>query len=333
MKALVTGATGLIGSHLAEALVSHGIEVRVLVRPTSDLRDIKHLDVDVCHGDVRDPDSLRRATRGVEIVFHTAARMNDWGPWEEFFRDNVQGVRNLLEAANESNVHRFVHVSSTGVVGLGAFLDAREETPYDGEGNYERSKVESEQIALEYGKTRGLPVTVIRPCWTLGPRARRHIPLLITYLVQRKLIVAGTGRNILNFVDPRDAAEAMILASMKPVAVGQIYNVTNGSRTDRQIDLYRILAEELGVKPPRLYAPWTLGVVIGRAAEAWATARRWEDAPMITPIRSKFLGRNRHFSCEKARRELGYQPRFTLRQSLRDAVSWYRAAGEPPPAK
>ena len=125
MRALVTGATGLIGSHLVEALVDRGIDVRVLVRPTSDLRDIKHLDLDFCRGDLADRNSLRQATRGVTVVFHTAARMNDWGPWEVFFRDNVQAVRNLLAAANESKVQRFVHTSSTGVVGLGAFLMPR----------------------------------------------------------------------------------------------------------------------------------------------------------------------------------------------------------------
>ena len=331
MRALVTGSTGLLGSFLVEALRAEGHEVRALARPTSDLAPLRELGIEVVFGDLGDAASLKRAVGGAEVIFHTAARMNDWGPWEVFHRENVLGTRHLLDAALAHGVERFVHVSSTGVTGLDPVLDVDESAPYSAEGHYEESKVASEQVVLDYQRTRGLPAVVVRPCWTLGPRARRYIPLMIQYLERGQLVVLGSGRNRLSFVDPRDAVAAMVLAAEAPAAVGQIYHVTNGSREETQLDLFRLLAEELGVPPPRLHLPFAAAYLAGWIGERWALARRWDDAPMLTPVRVKFVGLARTFDISKARRELGYEPRFGLGQSLRDAVAWYREAERPAP--
>jgi 2-alkyl-3-oxoalkanoate reductase len=322
MLALVTGATGLIGSHLVEALEKRGDRVRVLVRRTSDLSEIAHTRAQKFYGDVTDPASLAPAVAGVDVVFHTAARMNDWGPWPWFLEQNVIGTGNLADASLAAGVSRFVHVSSTGVTGLHALRGADETFPYAPEGHYEESKVQSEQLVLRYHRERRLPAVIVRPCWTLGPRARRHIPLMVEYLSKRKLMYLGSGSNLISVVDPRDVAQGLILAATEPRAAGQIYHLTNGSHTDTQAECYRLVCEFLGVKPPRMSVPFPIALALGWIAEKWALWRDWDDAPMLTPVRVKFLALDRHLLCEKAKRELGYRPRYTLRESLRDAVAW-----------
>jgi 2-alkyl-3-oxoalkanoate reductase len=328
MKALVTGATGLIGSYTVESLLSHDHHVRILTRKTSDLGVIKNFPVEITYGDLRDPASLREAVAGVNVVFHSAARMSDWGDPKEFHADNIQGTQNLLEASLQAGVTRFIHVSSTGVLGLKAHKNAVEDEPYEGEGSYEETKVASEKLALDFYRKTGLPVTVIRPSWTLGPRARRHIPLLLNYLQRGILMGTGHGQNILTFVDPRDVADAMLLAAETPKAGGQIYHITNGETDNTQRRLYTILAKALQVAPPRIYVPFSVAMLMGWVMEKWAILFRWDDAPMCTPIRVKFLGRSRLYSCEKAKKELGYIPKYSLEQSLRDAVKWYQSGEE-----
>lgn len=324
MKALVTGATGLIGSYLTEALVRDGHDVRVLARATSDMSVLAGLPVDVHRGDLRDLRAVERAVEGRSVVFHAAARMSDWGPKAEFYEDNVAATRRLLEASRAAGVQRFVHTSSTGVLGLKHHFGSTEDEPYEGEGAYEETKVASEQLALAFGRETGLPVTVIRPSWTLGPRARRHIPLILDYLERGILMMVGRGDNVLTFVDPRDVADAMILAAVTPAAAGQIYHITNGSDRHTQRDCYTLLARELGARPPRLWFPFPVALAGSWFVEMWAHLARWDDAPMCTPIRVKFLGRTRHYSCAKAMRELGYVPKYSFDDSLKDAVSWYR---------
>jgi nucleoside-diphosphate-sugar epimerase len=331
MKALVTGATGLIGSFLVEALRAEGFAVRALVRKTSDLSLITDPTVALAYGDLRDKASLAAAMEDVEVVFHTAARMSDWGPWQDYYEDNVLGTRNLLEVATAAKVRRFVHTSSTGVVGLGAFLDADETTPFDPEGEYEVSKVEQEKLVWEFREERGLPVTVVRPCWTLGPRSRRHVPILMQSFDNPLFMLVGSGENRISTIDPRDAAVGHVLAAKSDAAEGETYILTNGSSTDTQAGLYRAAAEAMGRKAPRLHAPFWFAEAAGWAAEKWARAFRWDDAPMMTPIRIKFLSRNRHFSCEKARRELGYRPRIQMAEAIADGVAWQR--GERPLAR
>ncbi len=333
MKALVTGATGLIGSHLVEALTGQGIRVRALVRRSSDLNDIAHAGPELCYGDITDPAAVRRAVAGMDWVFHTAARMNDWGDWKLFSDANVRATESLLQASAAAGVKRFIHTSSTGVTGLDALTNVDETAPYCGIGNYEVSKVESEKLAVRYAREGRLAVTIVRPCWTLGPRARRHVPLLIQYLLSGKLVVIGKGDNPLSFLDPRDAARGMIQAASSPRAIGEIYHLTNGCASDTQMTLYRLLAERLGVPAPTRHVPFSMAYSAGWVAERFATLTRWRDAPMLTPVRVAFVGRKRHLSCEKARRDLGYAPAFALRESIRDAVAWYRekAASEPEP--
>lgn len=324
MQALVTGASGLIGSYLTEKLVERGWRVRLLLRASSDRRPLASMPVEIVPGDLRDPDSLVAATQGVDVVFHCAARMSDWGDLQDFYEDNVYGTVRLMAAAARAGVGRFIHTSSTGVLGLQAQHDATEDGTCHGEGAYEETKVAAERMALDMARATGLPTTIVRPSWVLGPRARRHIPLILDYMQRGILLVVGNGRNPLAFVDPRDCADGLILAAESPEAIGQIYHLTNGDQTATQSDLYEILARELDARPPWIHVPFGIALSVGWIAEKWAEMWRFADAPMSTSIRVKFLGRARSYSCAKAMRELGYRPRYSLEQSLKDAVAWYR---------
>jgi len=148
--------------------------------------------------------------------------------------------------------------------------------------------------------------------------------LILDYLQRGILMVIGSGRNRLTFVDPRDVADAMLLAAEKPEAAGQIYHITNGDQSRTQNDCYAILARALGARMPRIHLPFRICMIVAWVVEKWAQIFRFEDAPMCTPVRVKFLGLTRIYSCEKAFKELGYRPKYTLEQSLTDAVAWYR---------
>ena len=164
--ALVTGASGFLGSSLVAALCAHGVRVRALVRPTSKLRRLSGLGAEIVRGDVCDLASLREAARGQQIVFHAAAKVPDWGPRREFFRVNLQGTRNVVAACQDASVGRLVHVSSMTVLGLprrGAAVD--EQSPYDPSPHdaYTASKIQAERLVLEANGQRGLSTVAIRP--------------------------------------------------------------------------------------------------------------------------------------------------------------------------
>ena len=172
---LVTGATGLLGSHITERLRADGRRVRALVRPGSDPRPLESQGVEVVRGDLTDPDACREAVSGVGTIYHTAAKVGDWGTWAEFQAGCLDATNNLALAALHANVRRFVHISSTSAYGHpvegGPPVD---ETAALGQGlwavwdDYTRSKVESERILWRLAKERGLPLTVIRPSWLYG---------------------------------------------------------------------------------------------------------------------------------------------------------------------
>src|SRR3990172_8845148 len=211
---LVTGATGLLGSHIVEQLRLRNKPVRALVRRGADVEWLKAQKVEFVEGDLSDAESLKKACAGVRVVYHAAARVGDWGPWEDFVRITIDGTQHLLDAAVSTGVRRFLHISSISVYGH-----------VDGEGKvfdegaplgvnlhnwsyYSRAKVEAERRVWAMHKSGRQPVTVIRPSWLYGPRDRATLPRLIDSIRRRKLRIIGDGRNRLNVVHAGNVAEA-----------------------------------------------------------------------------------------------------------------------------
>src|SRR5712692_7097119 len=214
---LVTGASGFIGGHVARLLAERGENIRILIRPSSDLRAIADLNVERVTGDLRDPDSLRAAVAGSSVVYHVAADYRLWAKDpEELYRANVDGTRNLLEAARREGVRRLVYTSTVGCIGcLGNGAPGDENSPVSFDemaGAYKRSKFLAEQVALEYARN-GLPVMIVNPTAPVGDRDIKPTPtgrIIVDFLKGRMPAYVDTG---LNLVDVRDVARGHIAAA------------------------------------------------------------------------------------------------------------------------
>lgn len=322
MEALVTGATGFIGSHLAQALREAGFGVRCLARTTSSRPELEG--VSWIEGDVRDAGSLREATRGCQAVFHAAAYYSLWSAEpDEFRRTNVEGTRNVLAAAREAGA-RTVYTSSVACIGQappGGLAD--EETvagPEDLCGDYKRTKFEAEQVALEAAAA-GQDVVVVNPAAVIGPGDTKPTPtgqIIVDFLAGRMPFYLDTG---LNFVDVRDVARGHVLAFERGQA-GRRYILGNrdGNRTLRQF--LEVVGGVAGRRAPRFRIPyavaWTAGAVSTLVSD-WVTHR-----PPAVPLNGVRMSRHRmFFDPSRAVSELGL-PQTPLETTVRDAVAWFR---------
>src|SRR5581483_3254606 len=249
MRVLVTGATGLAGSHVVERLLAGGHTVRALVRPTSDRSGLQGLDVEFATGDVTAPATLGAAAAGCEGVVHTAAIVGGWGRPEAFFRVGVLGTRNLLNAARAAGVRRFVQLSSIAV--YGDDLDGRllrETDPYGYRpqpwNHYVREKVQSEQLAFSYHLRGWLEVAAVRPSVIWGARDRIAYPTAAALVCSPFAALVGSGRNRIPCVGVRDVADVAVRALELPQAAGRAYNVSSAQQITQQ-QLYRLVARTL----------------------------------------------------------------------------------------
>lgn len=324
---LVTGATGLLGSHIAEQLRRRNQPVRVLVRPGSDRTWLSTQGVEFVEGDVTDPDSLRRACAGCDVVYHSAARVGDWGPWEEFQRITIDGTRNIIDAAAAAGVRRFVHISSISVYGYHTreiVVDESFDLGYKVYkwAYYTRSKIEAERIAWQAHRDGRLEVTVIRPSWIYGERDRTTVARLYNMIKAGKAKILGPGDNRLNVVYAGNCAEAAITAAHLPAAAGEAYNCSNdGPITQREY--FDLWAKAIGVPPLKHHAPYRAAYTVGFLLECWGHLMRSPKPPFITRYAVWLMGRRSYFAADKARRELDWQPTITYDVGIPNTVRWY----------
>jgi dihydroflavonol-4-reductase len=329
MKAFVTGGTGFIGGAVVRKLVEAGHQVRVLVRPKADTRQIEGLPVEKVVGSLEDVESLRRGMEGCDWVFHLAALYSYWGyRWEDFYRVNVEGTRHVLEVAREMDIRRIVHTSSIAALGVNRNrTPANEDTPTSLEdkiGFYQRSKFLGQQVALEFAR-QGVPVVIVNPSTPVGVGDYKPTPtgqIILDFLNGRMFGYVDTG---LNIVDVEDVAQGHLLAAERG-RVGECYILGGENLTLKQV--LDILAEVSGRPPVRLRIPhWV--------AMAWAyvdvtlASLGLRKVPTATPEKVQLSRRYEWFDCSKAMKELGYSYR-PAREALRKAVEWYRANGYAP---
>jgi nucleoside-diphosphate-sugar epimerase len=318
----VTGATGLVGSHVVEEGLKRGHRVRALVRATSDTRWLDQQGVEKVEGDLSDAAALARGVQGAHWVFNCAAKVGDWGTLEEFRRLNVKALRLLLDAAAEAHVERFVHTSSLGVYEGRDHFGTDENTPPAAQAldGYTRSKVEAEALALGYVSERKLPLTIVRPGFIYGPRDRTVLPKLVSALQSGRFFYFGSGEQVLNCIYVKNLAHALYLAATVPEAVGEVFNITDGQRVSKRQFVGKV-AELAGMRPPRrripLWLAWTLAVLM----EKNALRRGSQVPPLVNKARYKFLGLNLDYSIEKARRVLGYAPPYTTEEGLAESMA------------
>jgi nucleoside-diphosphate-sugar epimerase len=326
---LITGATGFVGSHVAAACTARGLAVRTIARPTSDTAFLDGLGATVLRGDLTDRDVVRQAADGAEYVVHCAAKVGDWGPVEDYRAVNVEGLRGLLDACRGRPLRRFVHLSSLGVYAARHHhgTDEKEPLPDSHMDGYTQTKVEAEQLALQYHRQDGSPVVVLRPGFVYGPRDRTVLPKVMDNLRLGKFRFLGSGRQALNTIFVGNLVDAIFLALDKPQAVGQVYNLTDGEVVSKRrfIDA---LVQGLDLPKPK---PISIPLFIARPLAWWmerdARRKGRSKAPRLTQARLKFLGLNLDFSIAKAKAELGYQPRVSFDEGMRQTVAWYRQNG------
>ncbi len=320
---VITGATGMLGGHVAEALRRRGERVRAVVRPSSDASWLEGLGVEVVRADLDDAASLPAAVGGADVVYHCAAKVGDWGPWRLFQKAVVETTGNLLVACQAAGVRRFLHVSSINVYGRVTPPPGHAITEEEPLGrslwwwdHYCRAKIEAEGLVRAYP----LPWTVVRPSWIYGPRDRNSIPRVLRAAEAGTIKVVGDGTNKLNIVYAEDVAEGAILAAAAEQAVGREYNLSSsGEVTQRQF--LDALMDALKLPRIRKSVPFGLAFAGGFLMEMLGRAMGWKEPPQLTRYAVALIGRPTSYSTERAARELGWSPRVHPLEGLRRVLA------------
>jgi nucleoside-diphosphate-sugar epimerase len=332
MKVLVTGATGLVGSHLVDLLVNRGERPRVLVQPGDVAHDVPAGSVEPYTGDVRDRAVLEAAMSDVECVFHCAARTGPWGPEDEYESTNVRGLETLVGVASAAGVRRVVHVSSITVHGNDVRGAADEDAPFGAEPNpYSRSKVAGERLLQRIIKDTGAPVTIVRPGWVYGPRDGASFARFATMIRDGRMVTIGSGENRVPLIYVTDVALGVLQAAESDRATGRTYLLVNDEPVTQR-EYLGAIARELGVPPPSRRIPYRPALMLGAGLEAVARLARRRQPPPLMRYGVQMLGGENRFSIERARRELGFSPQVDLAEGVRRSVEWFRNAyGSPAP--
>jgi dihydroflavonol-4-reductase len=325
MKTLVTGATGFLGSHVARALAGRGENMRVLVRPSSDLRALDGLDAERFQGDLRDRASLDRALNGVRRVFHVAADYRLWArDPREIYESNVTGTQNLLDAARRAGVEKFIHTSTVATIAVpreSSLPNEKTQSSIDEMiGHYKRSKFKAEQCAMRAAEA-GLPVVIVNPTTPVGPGDWKPTPtgrIIVDFLNGRIPGYVDTG---LNFVPVEDCARGHLLAAERG-RVGERYILGGRNLTLKQ--MLNILSSVSGRPAPRWKVPHVLAYAAGYMDTAVSRLRGRE--PRI-PLEGVRMARHNMFvDASKAGLELGFAP-GPIEAALERAVAWYESNG------
>ena len=321
---LITGAGGFTGLALARSLVARGYRVRGLVR-SNGAAELRAAGVDVIEGDIRNEAVVREAVAGIDLVYHLAAVFRRAGvPDSEYRSVHVDATRLLLEASAAAGVSRVVHCSTVGVHGdVGRDQPATEDAPLHPGDIYQQTKLEGEMMARETARRVGMPLTVVRPGPIYGP-ADRRLYKLIGGIARRRFRLLGDGTPHFQMVYVDDLNEGLRLAGESDQAVGRTYIIT-GDEAPTLEELVVQIAQTADVPPPKFKFPVWPFYALGAACEAICVPLGIE--PPIFRRRVSFFTSNRWFDTSRARRELGYAPKVSLRQGLTRTLDSYHRLG------
>ncbi|MDX1763014.1 MAG: NAD-dependent epimerase/dehydratase family protein [bacterium] len=321
-KILVTGGKGFLGSHLVARLSALGETVRILARPES--AGDEGSSSSVYRGDIRDPDAVDKAVQGVDKVVHLVSNFRKGGSDKKEAHDiNVTGTENVLKACLKHDVKRLVHCSTIGVHGSVLTIPANETTAFNPGDLYQETKLVAEEMVWDFYKETALPITVIRPISMLGPGDLRMLKLF--RMIQKgRFVVVGDGSPYFQPAYIDDVVQGFMLCLDHPGAVGETF-IIGGEEYLPLRDLFRLIADELGVQPPRLRVP--LAPVLALATLVETVCVPFGIEPPLHRRRVSFFQNNRAFSVAKAKEILGFQPRISLREGIRRTIAWYQEQG------
>lgn len=323
MKTLVTGATGFLGSSIVRELLKDGREVKVLVREGTDTNNIDGLDLELAYGELRDPDSLKKALRNCDVLYHTAAYYSLWDKNKRLIYDiNVEGTRSLLQAAIDLGITKTVYTSTVGCIGLLENGDsANEATPFNAAtlcNDYKRSKYQAEIVAKEFFQ-KGLPLVIVNPSTPIGPRDIKPTPtgkIILDFLNRKMPAYLDTG---LNLIDVSDCARGHLLAEEKGVP-GERYILGNRNMSLREILL--ALEKITGLKAPTVKMPYWVAYAAGWACDS--VSDHLTGKPPAVPLAGVRMAKYfMYFDSSKAVRELGL-PQNSIETALQEAVQWFK---------
>jgi len=324
VRALVTGATGFTGGHLARSLAAAGVPVRALVRDVNDARELKVAGIELVVGDLRDPAALNSASSGVDVVYHIAAIYRQAGISRETYRAvNATAVGTVIEAAARGGARRVVHCSTVGVHGDIERPPANEDAPIRPGDIYQVTKLEGEHIAREAGKRLGIEVVIVRPSGIYGPGDRRLLKLF-RGVVRRRLPILGRGEIYYHLTYIDDLVAGFRQAGEHPKAANRTF-ILAGPEVTTLNKVVALIAEVGGVRPPRLHLPVWPFWIAGAVCEAVCVPFGIE--PPIYRRRVDFYTKSRAFDITRARQEISYDPQIGLRDGIGRTLEWYRAHG------
>lgn len=322
-KVLVTGATGFTGGHLARTLAKRGYKVRALVRARADTSDLRANGIECVEGDLVDRDAVLRAAKGVQCIYHIAAVYRSAKHPDSYYWDvNVGGTQHVIDAACRHGVARTVHCSTAGVHGDVKSIPADEDAPLSPGDVYQETKLAGERLAAEAFRG-GVPGVIFRPVGIYGPGDLRFLKLFNT-IQSGRFRMFGTGNVLYHLTYIDDLIDGIIRCGTSPKALGNVYLLA-GPRYTTIDELARLTAIAVNAKPPEGSLPlWPL-VTAAALCEYFCRPLRIE--PPLHRRRIDFFRKDRGFSIERARRDLGYNPVVDLAEGLARTARWYVANG------
>ena len=326
MHAIVTGATGLLGRHLVQELLHRGWSVTAIVRQGSNRRPLEQLGAACVVCDLGHDRLDSSVFEHTDAVFHAAAAVSDWAPWSYFVANTVRPTEVVCNAMVTAGCRRLVHFSTVGVYGRPPHnrIVGEDFTPatLDRRNFYRRAKIESEKIVWQRQGAKQLDVTVIRPGMLYGPGDRSMLGRIVPLLRQRRISFLGDPQVTLPLIHAGDVARAAILAVGSAGAIGQAYNVINPEKITQEA-FFNTIATLAGAPLVRRHVPYLLAYSIAGTAESFARLLRSNRPPLLTRYRVFLFGYQRHYSIEKMRSSLGWEPQVDFRSGIQGAVRWH----------
>jgi 2-alkyl-3-oxoalkanoate reductase len=327
MKVFVTGGGGFLGKAIVRQLIARGDEVRSMAR--SAYPELEAMGVETVRGDLGDRQSVKDAAEGCDAVIHIAARVGMWGPEEEFYRTNVTGTRNVLNACFDHGIRRMVYTSSPSVVFDERSMEGADESvPYPKHylADYPRTKAEAEQLVLAANGPE-LATTSLRPHLIWGPEDNHLVPRIVARAKAGKLKFVGDGTNLVDTTYVDDGARAHLLAldvlGPGSANAGKAYFISQGQPVPLKDLVNRILAEA-GLPPVNSHVPAPLAYAVGWAMEKVYGALGKTDEPLMTRFLAKELSTSHYFDISAAARDFGFTPTVTIDEGLVELGHWLR---------
>ncbi|HEY4384776.1 MAG TPA: NAD-dependent epimerase/dehydratase family protein [Ktedonobacteraceae bacterium] len=323
MEILITGGNGFLGRNLVLALQERGDNIRVIALPTEDTAWLEERNVKVFRGNIVDPHMLVEPMRGVDGVIHLAAMIGAWRAMKDYYVVNVTGTENVCRAALKAGVHRLVHISSAMVYDMAMGRPVTEDDPLKPlDEPYSWTKAQGDILVERMIREEHLPAVIVRPGTLVGPGDRLNFGRMADRVRAGKGIIIGSGNNAIPLVYITDLVQGLLLALDSEQAVGKIYNISNDLPLTQEQYL-SIIAQEIGVAPPRIHVPYHLLYTAAYTAERIAVLSKDRILPFLTRHGVKLYGANNLVSIDKAHRELGFSPKVPISEAVRIACAWY----------